>query len=55
MIMPNLVPVVLESSIKLSENFVICVCFCAKDKRKGGKRLKGKGGAKWIHVKGDVA
>lgn len=28
-IVPNLVPVVLESPIRLSENFVIVVCVCA--------------------------
>ena len=42
-IMPNLVPVVLESSIKLSENFVTCVCFCAKDRRERGKKIERKG------------
>lgn len=28
-IVPNLIPVVLESPIRLSENFVIVVCVCA--------------------------
>lgn len=38
-IMPNLVPVVLESSIKLSENFVIVCVFVQKIGANGKKRL----------------
>lgn len=41
-IMPNLVPIVLEISIKLSENFVIVCVFVQKIKN--GKRMgKGRG------------
>lgn len=45
-IMTNLVPEVLESSIKLSENCVICVCFRAKDKERMGKKTEGEGWGK---------
>lgn len=41
----NLVPVVLESSIKLSENFVI-VCVFVEKMGENGKRLREKGGGK---------
>lgn len=44
--MTNLVPEVLESSIKLSENCVICVCFRAKDKERMGKKTEGEGWGK---------
>lgn len=50
-IMPNLVPVVLESSIKLSENSVIVCVFVQKmgengKKKKKKKKTEGKGGGK---------
>lgn len=46
--MPSPVPRVLESSIKLSENFVIvCVCFSTKDGKEWGKKnQKGRLGGK---------
>lgn len=40
-IMPNLVPVVLESSIKLSENSVIVCVFLQKMGENGKKKKKG--------------
>lgn len=49
--MPNLVPVVLESSIKLSENFAIVRVFVQKI-GENGKRLRGKGGGKMISCQG---
>lgn len=47
--MPSLVPGVLESSIKLSENFVIVCVFAQKMGREWKKKQKesaGKGGVK---------
>lgn len=42
--MPNLVPIVLESSIKLSKNFIIVCVFVQKIENGEKKRLRGKGG-----------
>lgn len=42
-IVPNQVPVVLESSIKLSENFVIVCVFVQKIGENGRKEIEGKG------------
>lgn len=51
--MPNLVPVVLESAIKLSENLTT-MCFMQEIEWKK-KNLRERVGVRRIHVSGDVA